>query len=248
MKKLLAIGNSFTQDATRFLHDAAQACGADLRVHNLYIGGCSLERHVENIRTDKTKYLLEIDGSSTDAYVSIQEMLKSEDYDFILTQQASHDSGWPDTYEPFMGIIVDFLRKSAPKAKLFLHQTWAYEKTAAHPAFIRYDCDQAQMYNRLSKCYSAIAKKYGLPIIPCGDAVQTARQKSPFDVDKGGISLCRDGFHMHLVYGRYLLAVTLCRALLGVVVPSDFVPTNPAQSAADPELLKVLNAAAQQVF
>lgn len=248
MKKLLAIGNSFTQDAARFLHDAAKACGADLCVHNLYIGGCSLERHVENIRTDKTKYLLEIDGCSTDAYVSIQDMLKSNDYDFIITQQASHDSGWADTYEPFMGFIVDFLRKSAPNSKLFLHQTWAYEKNSSHPAFIRYDFNQAQMYNRLSKCYSTIAEKYGLPLIPCGDAVQTARQKPPFDVDNGGISLCRDGFHMHLVYGRYLLAVTLCRALLGAVVPMDFVPTNAAQSAADPELLKVLNAAAQQVF
>ena len=43
--KLLAVGNSFSQDACTFLHQTAQAQGLDLEVTNLYIGGCSLEMH-----------------------------------------------------------------------------------------------------------------------------------------------------------------------------------------------------------
>ena len=39
--KLLAVGNSFSQDACTFLHQTAQAQGLDLEVTNLYIGGCS---------------------------------------------------------------------------------------------------------------------------------------------------------------------------------------------------------------
>ena len=38
--KLLAVGNSFSQDACTFLHQTAQAQGLDLEVTNLYIGGC----------------------------------------------------------------------------------------------------------------------------------------------------------------------------------------------------------------
>lgn len=41
---ILAIGNSFSQDATRYLHQIAAADGVPLHVANLYIGGCSLER------------------------------------------------------------------------------------------------------------------------------------------------------------------------------------------------------------
>ena len=40
--KVLAIGNSFSQDATRYLHQIAKANQFDLKVVNLYIGGCSL--------------------------------------------------------------------------------------------------------------------------------------------------------------------------------------------------------------
>ena len=47
--KLLAVGNSFSQDACTFLHQTAQAQGLDLEVTNLYIGGCPLEKHYQNL-------------------------------------------------------------------------------------------------------------------------------------------------------------------------------------------------------
>ena len=47
--KILVIGNSFGEDATHFLHDLALTRGINTKVVNLYIGGCSLERHWRNI-------------------------------------------------------------------------------------------------------------------------------------------------------------------------------------------------------
>ena len=44
--KLLSIGNSFSVDAQAYLHQVAKAEGETLECHNLFIGGCSLERHV----------------------------------------------------------------------------------------------------------------------------------------------------------------------------------------------------------
>ena len=45
--KVLAIGNSFSEDAVEeHLSSLAQAEGLTVVIGNMYIGGCSLERHV----------------------------------------------------------------------------------------------------------------------------------------------------------------------------------------------------------
>jgi hypothetical protein len=131
-----------------------------------------------------------------------------------VTQQASHDSGWFDTYEPFSGLIVDYLRKEVPSAKICMQQTWAYEVDSHHNGFIRYNRDQQQMYKRSRKNYCRIAENYGLTLIPGGDVIQNIRKHPEFDVTKGGLSICRDGFHMHYIYGRYALACTWAKTLL----------------------------------
>ena len=43
--KILAVGNSFSRNATTYLHQTAAAQGISLTAVNLYIGGCSLETH-----------------------------------------------------------------------------------------------------------------------------------------------------------------------------------------------------------
>ena len=48
---ILAIGNSFSQDATTYLHQVAKADGEDITVINLYIGGCSLYKHCSHSST-----------------------------------------------------------------------------------------------------------------------------------------------------------------------------------------------------
>ena len=65
MIKILAIGNSFSEDATHYLHQIAAADQVDMKVGNLYIGGCSLERHWNNIQTNAAEYLYEENGAST---------------------------------------------------------------------------------------------------------------------------------------------------------------------------------------
>ena len=45
MMKILAIGNSFSEDASAYIHQMAESAGYDVQIVNLYIGGCPLERH-----------------------------------------------------------------------------------------------------------------------------------------------------------------------------------------------------------
>lgn len=55
--KVLAIGNSFSQDAVeQYLHELAEAGGQEIIIGNLYIGGCSLERHYNNMLNNTADY------------------------------------------------------------------------------------------------------------------------------------------------------------------------------------------------
>ena len=124
--KILAIGNSFSQDATKYLQTVAKSAGADLFVRNCYIGGCSLERHVKCILTGEAAYEYQIDAVVSEM-ISIEEALKREEWDYITLQQCSGFSGLPESYEPYISQLVEYVRKCAPKAKIYVHQTWAYE-------------------------------------------------------------------------------------------------------------------------
>lgn len=56
MYKILAIGNSFSEDATYFLHQICEAANIESKIVNLYIGGCPLEKHWRNIEDDRPDY------------------------------------------------------------------------------------------------------------------------------------------------------------------------------------------------
>ena len=49
--KILSIGNSFSEDAVeQHLHEIAEAAGVKVIIGNMYIGGCSLQKHLANAR------------------------------------------------------------------------------------------------------------------------------------------------------------------------------------------------------
>lgn len=223
--KILAIGNSFSEDATHFLHHIAKASGIDTKVVNLYIGGCSLETHWHNIEEDAKLYLYQRDGKATKQYVSIKDVLVEDEWDFVITQQASHDSGIQETYYPYINQFFQYIKEYAPKAERLLQETWAYELDSTHECFGRYNNNQQEMYKRLCDAYSRAASELKVRIIPCGDVLQEARTKESFQYGKGGMSLCRDGFHMHYIYGRYLLAATWYEVIFGrSILDNIYIP------------------------
>ncbi len=207
---VLCIGNSFSQDATRYLH---QVSGEELFVRNLYIGGCSLERHYNNIVGDIADYEYQKNGRCL-RMISIAEALKKKKWDYITVQQVSQDSGIIDTYEPFLGEIVKYLKENCPSAKIVLHRTWAYAETSDHGGFVNYDRNRKKMYNAIVDTTNKIAEKYGFDIIPCGDAIEMASQLPEFELG-AELSMHRDGFHLSLDYGRYLAALVMNKYFTG---------------------------------
>jgi len=77
--KILAIGNSYSQDGTRYIHEIAAADGVDILTKNLVIGGCSLERHHNNILSGENAYYLEINGKMV-AERAISKFFETNEY------------------------------------------------------------------------------------------------------------------------------------------------------------------------
>ena len=204
--KILAIGNSFSQDATRYLSAISQSAGEELFVRNIYIGGCSLERHAQNVRSGEAAYAYEKDAQKLEM-MSVTEALQREKWDFVTVQQVSGLSGVTESYEPFMGQLIECIKKLAPQARIVFHRTWPYEKGSKHGAFPTYGCDRSVMYRRIVEATEVAAGRYSLPIIGAGDAIYRAVCLNAFDPEHAGAPIYRDGFHLSLTYGRYLAAL-----------------------------------------
>ena len=90
--KVLAIGNSFSNDAMRYLHAIAKADGEELKTVNLFIGGCPLSRHYANMHNDAADYDFEYNGERTGIKVSIKQALQRDVWDVVTLHQASSQS------------------------------------------------------------------------------------------------------------------------------------------------------------
>lgn len=222
--KILAVGNSFSQDAIeQNLYELAAADGIDLVIGDAYIGGCSIERHLDNSRTGKDAYAYRkiVDGKRTEyKNRSLESILKDEAWDYVSFQQVSSLAGKYVTYEVDLPALVAYVRGIVPvKAKFLLHQTWAYAYDSDHSGFANYGRDQMTMYRAIC---DAVQKASSLvkikTVIPSGTAIQNAR--TSFLGDR----LCRDGYHLDLLYGRYTAACTWYEKLFGHVLGNSYYP------------------------
>lgn len=209
MVKILAIGNSFSQDATRYLYPIAQADGTPMKLVNLCIGGCSLERHFRNVRGDLPAYAMEFNSASTGLNVSVKQLLVSDSWDFITLQQVSQCAPKYETYQPYLGAVADEIRYYQPKARLLLHQTWAYEQGSARLTTELGYTDQAEMFRDVEAAYAEAARAiHADGIIPSGMLFQRMLRA-------GFTRIHRDTFHADLGFGRYALAALWFDLLTG---------------------------------
>ena len=246
--KILSIGNSFSTDAQRWLHSIAKSAGEDIYCANLYIGGCSLERHRSNFLSGETAYDYEVNGAFA-RRIALVEALKEEAWDVITLQQVSGMSGIYESFEPYLSELIRVVRENSPQAEILLHKTWAYDPDSSHPDFVNYDRSDKKMDDAITKAYAEAAGKTGLRIIPTGDAVRYLRENvKEFDLANGGRRLTRDSFHLDLVYGRFAAGLVWFRTLTGrKAADVSFVPREEGIET-DPALLEIIKTAVDRVL
>lgn len=238
--KILSIGNSFSEDAQRYIHQIAESNNDDIFCANLYIGGCSLERHYNNIVNDSAEYDYQVNGENTKTLISIKEALNKDNWDIVTVQQVSSFSGMPETYYPYITEVINYVKSIRPNSKIYLHQTWSYEQGSDHGDFKNYNNDTEEMFRRIVETNRQVAKTEEIDgIIPDGEIINELRNTELFDYRNGGTSLCRDTFHMDFILGRYALSLTWYKIFTGKSV-SEISYTPPCEEK-DEEFNKKIN-------
>jgi hypothetical protein len=169
--RLFVVGNSFSNNATRFLPELAKAGGHEIVLARASTGGCSLERHWNALAAD----LADPEDPKGKIYSgkSLRQNLGTDAWDIITIQQYSLHFSDVSTYRPFAQKLHAQLQALQPTAEIVLHQTWAYRVDAAKFGQIgpgRNAADNREMWEKSRAAYWEVARELGVRVIPTGDA------------------------------------------------------------------------------
>ena len=214
---ILMIGNSFSVDAANYTHDISLGSDVNIEVCVLYVGGCSLEQHINFIKNNEAPYEWFINGVSTGRYISLKEALSYKEYDYITLQQVSVLSGRKDTFYPYIKDLMEYVKTYQKNLRFVLHETWPYENGFNNENFSFYKYDRVNMYNCIKKTYDDLAKELNIDItIRSGDVVESA-------INHFGEHFHKDGFHLNNE-GRYLSALAFVHTFSKKPLNKVYVP------------------------
>lgn len=231
--KILAIGNSFSDDATQYLYDIAKAYGSeDVVIGNLYVGGCTLSQHKTFAQLNQAVY--DYRKNTTGSFITtpqtrLLDAIRDEEWDVVTLQQASQESGQSATYNNDLAFMLNYIKTYGTNddCKIGWHMTWAYQKDTTHWAYSLYESNQRVMYESIvnavkTKIVTNEAFDY---VFPVGTAIQNARTSTIGD------TLTRDGYHLTLDTGRFIAGLTWYLTITGKSVDDLPVSAVPASTA-----------------
>ncbi|MBQ8394870.1 MAG: DUF4886 domain-containing protein [Clostridia bacterium] len=245
---ILFIGNSFSDDTEAYMVDILLNLGyTNINIGNLYIGGCSIDMHYENIMNDASAYDFRMRSHNGRKYTeyetvtvggtqkSIAFAIAYKDWDIISVQQASGYSGKADSYNN-LNALVDEVKKQAtnPEVEIVFNMTWAYQSNSTHAQFPDYNSDQMTMYTGI---VNAVQTKVDYTVVPNGTAIQNARTSFIGD------NLTRDGYHLDLKIGRFIAGLTFVAKVTGKDITAlTYVPNGVTKAQFEVALESIQNA------
>lgn len=226
--KILMIGNSFADDTVFYSQRIANSLGISVELYDAYIGGCTIDNHYANIQNGATTYSMRSMNGSNWNYqdnMSLGDIVTYTDWDIITFQQASAEVGRPGKYSNLVNLVNEVKSRVTGNPKYYWHQTWAYDKDYSeyYDYFSYFNNDQIEMFNAIVDCYNnnVVPTNIFEKTIFNGTAVQNLRTSYMKD------SFSRDGKHMSLVHGRYLLASNFISSVFDIdfdLSPVSYVP------------------------
>lgn len=171
--RLFIIGNSFSQNAARYLPQMAKEGGHELIIGRAELGGHSFKQHWSYVEANEAN--AEDPKGRPYNGKSLRELVSAGTWDIITMQQYSAHSSDVETYRPYAQKLHAFLKTLQPQAEIVLHQTWAYRSDSKSFGFTSVEKKQKaqtqqEMWENSRAAYHTIAKELGLRIIPVGDA------------------------------------------------------------------------------
>lgn len=224
--KILAIGNSFTDDALAYLPDLINHAGLHhVKLGKIVVGGTSLEYHYSHAVKNDDVYSYSVAEEGKDfkykRMISLCDAICDDQWDVVVMQQVSQLSGLYDTYHPFLDSLIVLIHRQLPKTVIGWQMTWAYGSKAGHSGFSNYDRNQTKMYDAICDAVNKAVNETNIDVvIPSGIAIQKVRATS---VNNPLLDLTRDGSHLDYGAGRYIVACTWFESLIAQVYHTSVV-------------------------
>ena len=205
--KLLAIGNSFSNDATMYyLFEMMQSVGVkNLTIGNLYYSGCTPAMHIRFGLQDADKYIFY--KSTTGKFekksnFTLDKAVTDEDWDYICFLGSA---------PPAMTTLTHYVQLRRPEANFINAFMWADAKTSKRASLNKtYGGDQlAQYHGKADPARDNRDPRFKFTI-PTGTVIQNARTSFLGD------NLDRDTYHLNKGIGRYMASMMWCCMLTGV--------------------------------
>ena len=214
--KILSIGNSFSDDAQRYLREIAAAEGVEIETLNLCIGGCSLETHASHVKDGAKAYFFHYNGDvENPELITLQEGIAMRDWDVVTVQQVSTHSFKEDSFYPYIHQVIAYVREKLPEAKIYIHQTWAYENGSPRSFEITDGKGAEFMLEGIRRAYTRAKVEIGAEaIIPSGELMELLRVN-------GASKIYRDTFHASLGLGRYAVGLLWYKLFTGKDVSAN---------------------------
>ncbi len=225
---VLFVGNSFSIDTAAGLPTIFK----DMNIHNvnvyvLYKPGCPIKTHYELFKSREKAYELYRYNYTGDKRlekkISINEAMSAFKYDVVIFQQYSMESGKFETYEPYLSKLIQAYNtvKIGARTTFAFNQTWAVNSKKKDLYIYG---SQEKMYKSICESVKQMKAESGIDvIIPCGTAVQNARNMKSLVIYN---ELNRDDLHMDNLMGRYLTACTFFEAIITPVFGLNLNDTN----------------------
>ncbi len=210
--KILSISNSYGDDSVKYLWSLLKATGRydEIIVGHLYRGGCDVDTHYDYI-TNGTKgyryYYNDSGDYSWRANVSSNEAIASQDWDIIVTAQASaktYDSNSLSNAQPLLDKFKELATN--PDVKICWNMTWCYQTVGAE-----YGGSQMSFMTNVFNNIKNIIAPIGdiAAVIPSGTVIQDLRSSYI------GNTLNRDGTHLELGIASYSVGLAWLGAITG---------------------------------
>ena len=242
--KILAIGNSFSEDVMRYMFDMLQQLGVNpsgITLMTAWISGGTLQQHAANIGVSSAANLerrVFTENGGQSGYdvtgQSLLSMIKEQPWDIITLQQQSTASGLPDWENHWDGLdaLIEYVNLHAtnPSMRLGWHMTWASPTgnwIYGSPPNLPY-LNQIDMFTKI--CEAVQSQILTAPpkfdfVIPTGTAFQNARSLSHFGDNLNNTLLPADIHANNL--GSYIGAATWIAKITGLDI-SKLLPDYPA--------------------
>lgn len=211
--RVLAIGNSYTIDATAYVQDILNACDLDTATYSVYVASHSaatLRYWAEEALAGNRHEIVRFAGEKMAVTEGSLAELLAQDWDVITLQQFSGDAIHYNTFNPWLRRLIDFIHLNCRNQNVTLawQMAWSYEE-----GFIN-NYSSYQRWLLIAKAVKDMTINDGVNvIIATGTAIQNARSTILNTIGE----MTRDGSHLDFGIGRYVAACNWVQSLFAPV-------------------------------